>query len=249
MRALSNRFVFPNTLNFHVDGIMSVRGTALLAAATAAATAVVTLVVSNITSSCSFLPYVVAATFISFAYSLPPLHFKARAMGDLLVFVAFGPLPSAFVWHVVTGSAPPPSLFALAIPFGLWASAVLHRNNMRDADHDARIGITLAILLGASKSRVLFRSLLMFAVLSGSFAMMTSSPHCGATSSANAAAAAASLAILGMRLVSKILAREPSAQPQDVAAAAGIWGLYYFAMIYAVRYTCGVQFDVRGAAC
>jgi 1,4-dihydroxy-2-naphthoate octaprenyltransferase len=219
---------------------MSARGTAVLTASAAAATAAAALLIASITASLSFLPYVAAATFIAFAYSMPPLHLKARAMGDLPVFVAFGPLPSAFVWHVTTATAPPPLLLALAVPFGFWAVAVLHCNNMRDADHDARIGRTLAILLGPRRSRVAFRCFLMLSVLSGSFAMMYSSLGRPSAFSLAAASAAGILALAGMRLTSNILAKEAVAQPQDVAAAAGAWGVCYLATVYAVGVTCVV---------
>ncbi len=219
---------------------MSARGTAVLTASAAAATAAAAFLLASITASLSFLPYVAAATFIAFAYSMPPLHLKARAMGDLPVFVAFGPLPSAFVWHVTTATAPPPLLLALAVPFGFWAVAVLHCNNMRDADHDARIGRTLAILLGPRRSRVAFRCFMMLSVLSGSFAMLYSSQGRPSAYSMAAASAAGILALAGMRLTSNILAKESVAQPQDVAAAAGAWGVCYLATVYAVGVACVV---------
>jgi 1,4-dihydroxy-2-naphthoate octaprenyltransferase len=153
-------------------------------------------------------------------------------MGDLPVFIAFGPLPSAFVWHVTTGTLPSPTLLALALPFGVWAAAVLHRNNIRDAAHDARVGTTLAVLLGDCKARDLFRGLLTLAVLSGSFAMLYSSP------SAAAAAAAAFLLIVGRKATSRVLGLEPLAQPQDVVFAAVVCSAFYLVLLYAAGVTC-----------
>ena len=216
---------------------MSARSTAVLTAAAAAATAAAALIIAAVTHSLSFLPYVLTAAFISFAYSLPPLHLKARAMGDLPVFIAFGPLPAAFVWHVTTGTPPPALLLAFAVPFGLWASAVLHCNNMRDASHDARIGTTLPIVLGAHSSRAVFRSCLALAVLSGSFIILYS-PSSTPAASVAAASAAGVLAIAGARLTANVLSRQHLAQPQDVAEAAGVWGVCYLFMIYAAAVTC-----------
>jgi 1,4-dihydroxy-2-naphthoate octaprenyltransferase len=119
--------------------------------------------------------------------------------------------------------------------------AVLHRNNMRDAVHDARRGTTLAILLGPCVSAALFRALLMLAPLSGSFAMMYSSSPCPAASAAITAAAAALLALVGMRLTSNVIAKEPVAQPQDVAEAAGTWAVCYLVATYLTGAACIMQ--------
>jgi 1,4-dihydroxy-2-naphthoate octaprenyltransferase len=221
-----------------VDGIFSVRSATKIAAAAAAATTAASISVFSITSSVSSLPYVIAAVLIAVAYSAPPLHLKARALGDVAVFISFGPLPSAFVWHVSTGNAPPIQLLALAVPFGLWATAVLHRNNMRDCGHDVAVGTTLAILLGESRSRHFFRSLLMLSVVSGSLAMIYASSAFSPAAFTHVASAAAILVLIGFRLTSNVLAREPGARPQDVAAAAGAWAVCYLIMIYAAGVRC-----------
>jgi 1,4-dihydroxy-2-naphthoate octaprenyltransferase len=219
--------------------MLSTRSAAVIAVAAAAATAAASCVVFFISGSASSLSYVAAAVLIAFSYSAPPLHLKARALGDVAVFISFGPLPSAFMWHVTTGSAPPVQLLVLSVPFGLWAMAVLHRNNMRDADHDAAVGTTLAILLGKSRSRQFFRSLLTLCVVSGSVGMLYASSALPPAASTCVASAAAILLLVGFRLTSNVMALEPQTQPQDVAAAAGAWAVCYLIVIYAA----GVRYD------
>ncbi len=214
---------------------MSARCASIVTAIAFAATLSATALLACLADPFSSLPYVAIAIFISVAYSAPPLHLKARAMGDVPVFIGFGPLPSAFVWHVTTGTNPPLLLLALSVPFGLWAAAVLHRNNIRDADADARVGTTLAVLLGERKSRKLFRGLLMLAVLSGSFSILF------ASASSCAAAASAILLLVGRWLINFVLALEPQAQPQDVVQAAVMWSVTYLVLMIAAGVKCGAK--------
>jgi 1,4-dihydroxy-2-naphthoate octaprenyltransferase len=213
---------------------MSPRSVTIVTAAAFTVTLSAAALLSCLAHPISSLPYVAIAIFISIAYSAPPLHLKARAMGDVPIFIGFGPLPSAFVWHVTTGTPPPLLLLSLAVPFGLWAVAVLHRNNIRDAAADARVGTTLAVLLGERRSRDLFRGLLTLAVLSGSFTILCTS----SSSSAAAASASALLLLIGRWSSSGVLALEPCVQPQHVVQAAVLWGVSYLALMYAVGVAC-----------
>ena len=56
--------------------------------------------------------------------------------------------------------------FALSVPVGLLASALLVVNNVRDSDTDRRVGKkTLAVRLGRDRTRVLYASMLGVAFL------------------------------------------------------------------------------------
>ncbi|XP_041378249.1 ubiA prenyltransferase domain-containing protein 1-like [Gigantopelta aegis] len=88
------------------------------------------------------------------------LGLKYIAMGDLLIFLTFGPLTVLFAFLTQGGQL---SLmpFFYAIPLALNTEAILHSNNARDADGDLKAGvITLAILLGQAGSYVLFSALM-----------------------------------------------------------------------------------------
>ena len=88
------------------------------------------------------------------------LGLKYIALGDLLIFLTFGPLTVMFSFLSQGGQL---SLvpFFYAIPIALNTEAILHSNNARDADSDAKSGvITLAILLGQTGSYILFSALL-----------------------------------------------------------------------------------------
>lgn len=88
------------------------------------------------------------------------LGLKYVALGDLVIFLTFGPLTVMFSYLAITGE------FALATipyatPLALIIECVLHANNCRDRVNDSEAGIvTLAIILGPVVSYFLFCILL-----------------------------------------------------------------------------------------
>lgn len=89
-------------------------------------------------------------------YTGGPRPYGYEGLGDVFVFLFFGLV-------AVTGSyyAQVERLeweaFALAVPVGLIASAILAVNNIRDAGTDARVGKrTLAVRLGRSTARTIY---------------------------------------------------------------------------------------------
>ena len=98
------------------------------------------------------------------------LGLKYLALGDLVIFLTFGPVTVLFAYMSQGGELSwTPLLYAL--PMALNTEAILHSNNTRDMKTDAEAGIvTLAILIGEKGSYALFTMLLfvpyiMFAVL------------------------------------------------------------------------------------
>ncbi|XP_050414659.1 ubiA prenyltransferase domain-containing protein 1 [Patella vulgata] len=88
------------------------------------------------------------------------LGLKYIALGDLLIFLTFGPVTIMFSFLCQTGRL---SLICIlyAIPLALNTEAILHSNNTRDMDCDSKAGIvTLAILLGHTGSYLLFTLLI-----------------------------------------------------------------------------------------
>jgi 1,4-dihydroxy-2-naphthoate octaprenyltransferase len=100
-----------------------------------------------------------AGALIGIGYTWPPLGLKYRALGDVAVFLAFGPimvLGAFFVQAQALGWAP----VLAATPLGLLTVAILHGNNFRDVAEDRRSGYaTMAQLLGARGSSVYYLAL------------------------------------------------------------------------------------------
>jgi 1,4-dihydroxy-2-naphthoate octaprenyltransferase len=103
--------------------------------------------------------------FVGIFYQIKPVGLKYRALGDLSVFIAFGPLLSLGAYFVQTGTV---SFLpaAAAIPVGLIVIAIVHANNFRDLMEDEVSGYkTLAALLGAKGSSIYYTLLLICAYL------------------------------------------------------------------------------------
>ena len=81
-------------------------------------------------------------------YTAPPLRYKYMAMGELSVFLMWGPLMVEGAYYVQRGMFSTKALW-VSLPFGVLVALVLLANNIRDIDHDHSRRIrTLAIILG-----------------------------------------------------------------------------------------------------
>ena len=100
----------------------------------------------------------------------------------MFVFVFFG-LVATVGTRFVHDSTFPVEAWALSIPMGTLASAILVANNLRDIETDARVGKrTLAVMMGETRSRVFYT------VLVGvSFASVGAAAAAGLTPVATAA--------------------------------------------------------------
>jgi len=98
---------------------------------------------------------------ISYFYSGDPINFKAHAMGELVMFVATGPLMLTGVYYSQTGSfAHLGTVLLVSIPTGLWWTLPLVANNMKDIETDRTTpGGTVAIKLGLKGSLVFYSAM------------------------------------------------------------------------------------------
>ncbi|MGY1834249.1 1,4-dihydroxy-2-naphthoate polyprenyltransferase [Blastococcus sp. SYSU DS0510] len=96
----------------------------------------------------------------AWTYTGGPLPYGYRALGEVFVFVFFGPVAVVGTTYVQTGTLPALA-FAVSVPVGLLIVAILVVNNLRDIEGDARVGKrTLAVLLGDRGTRLLYAALL-----------------------------------------------------------------------------------------
>ena len=101
----------------------------------------------------------IAGVFFAVAYTAPGVNLKCRGFGDLCIFFAFGPLPTIGSHWVQTGRFAWKSAL-VSVPAALFTVAILHANNWRDMENDARKGCqTLAVLLGPKRAGYYYRSL------------------------------------------------------------------------------------------
>jgi 1,4-dihydroxy-2-naphthoate polyprenyltransferase len=98
-------------------------------------------------------------------YTGGPRPYGYEGLGELFVFLFFGIVAVAGSYFVQTTHLEWEA-FALAVPVGLIASAILVVNNVRDIDTDRRAGKrTLAVRLGRERTRVLYAGMIYGAYL------------------------------------------------------------------------------------
>jgi 1,4-dihydroxy-2-naphthoate polyprenyltransferase len=139
------------------------------AVATAAVVMVAIAAVAGVVLALLTTPWLIAAGVLSVLalalYSGGPKPYAASGLGEISVFVFFGLVATcgtAFVqqdrldWGVLW----------LAVPVGLLACALLMVNNLRDIPTDRAVGKrTLAVRIGAERSRALLVAVVVIALL------------------------------------------------------------------------------------
>ncbi|HNU73510.1 MAG: 1,4-dihydroxy-2-naphthoate octaprenyltransferase [Deltaproteobacteria bacterium ADurb.BinA179] len=84
-------------------------------------------------------------------YTAPPMKYKYLALGEVSVFLMWGPLMIEGAYYVQTHVLSFQA-FLISIPFGLLVALTIFANNIRDIDHDSSRNIrTLAIWLGPDR--------------------------------------------------------------------------------------------------
>src|SRR5207248_8792288 len=98
-------------------------------------------------------------------YTGGPRPYGYEGLGDLFVFLFFGIVAVTGSYYVQIQHLPWVA-FALAVPVGLIASAILVVNNVRDIDTDRRAGKrTLAVRLGRDRTRTMYAAIVYIAYL------------------------------------------------------------------------------------
>ncbi len=118
----------------------------------------------------------VASVLAMLGYTGGPWPYGYRALGELFVFIFFGPVAVVGSRYVHDTTAPLDA-WLLAIPVGFLVTAILVTNNVRDIDTDRVVGKrTLAVVLGRTATRVLFAALII-----GAFVLIAVFAAVGAT--------------------------------------------------------------------
>jgi 1,4-dihydroxy-2-naphthoate octaprenyltransferase len=107
------------------------------------------------------LLFIIIGGIASVFYTADPLQYKYHAMGEVAVFLMWGPLmmTAAYFIQAQHWDAVVPVLL-VSIPQGLWVSLVLLANNLKDIQYDDESEVTtLGTLLGRKSTIMLFTSL------------------------------------------------------------------------------------------
>ncbi len=106
-----------------------------------------------------------ASILAGVAYTGGPKPYGYEGLGEVFVFLFFGVVAVVGSFFVQV-KALHWEAFALAVPVGLLAAAILVVNNIRDVDSDRRAGKrTLAVKLGRERTRIMFAVIVYLAYL------------------------------------------------------------------------------------
>lgn len=99
--------------------------------------------------------------FTGVFYTAGPIQYKHYALGEIAVFLMWGPLMISASYFIQIGSferiVP---VLLVSIPQGLWVALVLLANNLKDIDYDSQSAInTLGTFLGRKKAIRFFSAL------------------------------------------------------------------------------------------
>lgn len=113
----------------------------------------------------ALLWFILVGAAASFFYTAGPIKYKYVALGELSVFLMWGPVIVGGTYFVQRGSLSPEAVL-ISLPFGLLVALVLLANNLRDIEYDGSVGIkTLGTLLGQRKTLHLYQGLIVLAYL------------------------------------------------------------------------------------
>jgi 1,4-dihydroxy-2-naphthoate octaprenyltransferase len=110
-------------------------------------------------------PFVIVIGLLGFLsgylYSAAPVNFMSRGLGEMTIFMAFGPLITWGTYYVMTGLLTWQA-FALGIPLGFLITAVIWINQFPDCEADRRAGKrNWVVRLGRDRSRIIYLVLML----------------------------------------------------------------------------------------
>ncbi|MDP2872380.1 MAG: prenyltransferase [Bacillota bacterium] len=108
-----------------------------------------------------------AGALISLGYTAGPVEFKYHGLGEIVVFLVWGPLMTVGAYYTQVGSwLGAGTVVWASVPLGIWVALVLLANNLKDLDYDSDTGIvTSATRLGREGAHQLFLGLVAMAYL------------------------------------------------------------------------------------
>jgi len=119
-----------------------------------------------VTRGWTILILAVIGAFAGIFYTAPPFRYKYIALGEISVFLMWGPLMVEGAYFVQRQALSLDALWA-SLPFGVLVALVLFANNLRDTADDRDKGIrTLSTITGRHKGIWVYVGLVVFAYLS-----------------------------------------------------------------------------------
>jgi 1,4-dihydroxy-2-naphthoate octaprenyltransferase len=157
------------------DGLVSARASLALSIALFAAGLVMGLILNSMIPGNKVILLGSAGILCGFLYSAVPAKLSYRGLGEVVIFIAFGPLTVMGAYLCQAGEL---NLFSflISIPAGLLVLAILLVNEVLDLEWDSKAGKrTLAVRLGQGRAYWLF--LIVYLTAFGSIAALLLADH------------------------------------------------------------------------
>jgi len=107
----------------------------------------------------------------AYLYSASPLQLMSKGLGELTIFLAFGPVLTLGAYYALTGRVAPEG-FYIGLPLAFLITAILWINEFPDLEADAAAAKEhLVVRLGLKKSRLVYAGLMLAPFLSLPFLM------------------------------------------------------------------------------
>ena len=101
-----------------------------------------------------------AALIIGFSYSGSPLRLGFRGLGEVVIFIMFGPLLMSGCYYAAAGEMNPEIIW-LSAAVGLLVTNIVYSHSVMDAAPDSKVGKrTMAHVMGTPRAMILLSALL-----------------------------------------------------------------------------------------
>ncbi len=139
------------------EGVLRERFYLKCAVLLAAMSGVCILLLAFLMQSLSILGYYVLILFLGISYTAKPLRLSYRRLGELVIFLLFGPALVMGGFFIQTKIFPTLQGFILSLPFGFLTAAILYANEIPDFLDDRRVAkYTWVGFLGREKGYLLY---------------------------------------------------------------------------------------------
>ncbi|MCF7916384.1 MAG: prenyltransferase [Candidatus Omnitrophica bacterium] len=122
-------------------------------------------------ASIKIIVYYFLILFLGFSYSHKPFQFCYHFLGELIIFILFGPATVMGAYFLQTGIFPAYDSFILSLPFGFFTAAILVANEVPDYKEDGLFNKSnLVKLVGIKNVHFLYLALTSLGFMSILFA-------------------------------------------------------------------------------
>ncbi len=98
--------------------------------------------------------FALAGFIIGMSYSGEPLRLGFHGLGELVIFLMFGPLLMTGIYFACTGTLSN-EIIIISVAVGLLVTNIVYSHSIMDADHDIKVGKrTMAHVMGSRKGQI-----------------------------------------------------------------------------------------------